>query len=694
MKILVAENAGFCFGVKRAIELAENGAKSGKIKTIGPLIHNNKEIERLESLGVYSSGLDEIEANDTVLIRTHGVGPEIYEELAKKSARTIDATCPFVSKAQQMATQAINEGYQVIILGNQEHPEVQGICSWTGNTALVVKSWHDLKDAAELPDRVAILAQTTEKEEKFLELAEHLRVRVKDLKIIDTICTATKLRQQAVEKLAQQVDVMLIIGDKHSSNTRKLWEICQKHNTPGYLIEDPVELQANWFLGKNSVGISAGASTPAWIVEEVKKKMEELKEQLATVEETTGTPAEQAETTVGNDEAAGAQAGNNEQMPSLDDDIYFRDFQPGDLVKGKVVKVTADEALVEIGGKSEGILRNTEFTYRKVDPREVVAVGDEILVEVLKEDKEGNILLSRKRAAIEEAYNKLEQANNNNEIITAKVTEVVKGGLVVDVGVRGFVPASQVERAYVEDLSQYLNLELQLKIIELNRDAKKVVLSRRVVLEEEYQKQREALWNELAEGQVRKGTVKRLTSFGAFVDLGGIEGLLHVSEMSWTHVKSPADVVKEGDELEVYIIKVDRENERISLSLKNLLKSPWELAQEKYKAGMICEGKVARIVPFGAFIELEPGVDGLVHISQLANKRVNKVEDVLKAGETVKVKILEIDPEKQRISLSIKEAAADLESSEVQAFIEQQPEEEASVTIGEILQEDEAKDKE
>jgi len=264
---------------------------------------------------------------------------------------------------------------------------------------------------------------------------------------------------------------------------------------------------------------------------------------------------------------------------------------------------------------------------------------------------------------------------------------VVKGGLVVDVGIRGFVPASQVERSYVEDLSQYLHKDLRLKILELDRDAKKVVLSQRVVLEEEYQQQKQALWNELAEGQVRKGVVKRLASFGAFVDLGGIDGLLHVSEMSWTHVKDPAQVVKVGDEIEVCILKVDREKEKVSLTLKQLLKSPWELAQEKYYAGMVIEGKVMRIVPFGAFIELEPGVEGLAHISQLAPKRVNKVEDVLQVGQIVKAKILEIDPEKKRISLSLKEVEADQEKAEYQAYLEQQPAQEETVTIGEAVQE-------
>jgi len=376
-----------------------------------------------------------------------------------------------------------------------------------------------------------------------------------------------------------------------------------------------------------------------------------------------------------------------EQMPSMNDDTYFRSFQTGDLVKGKVVKVTSDEVLIEIGGKSEGIVPNSELAYRKVDPRELVAVGDELLVEVLKEDKEGNIILSRKRAVLDEALDKLEKAKAEGSILTARVTEVVKGGLVADVGIRGFVPASQVDRSFVEDLSQYLGKDLRLKVLDMDRDAKKVVLSQKIVLEEEYQQQKKAIWSELAEGQTRKGTVKRLAAFGAFVDLGGVDGLLHVSEMSWTHVKDPAQIVKVGDELEVYILKIDREKEKVSLTLKQLLKSPWELAQEKYQVGQVCEGKVVRIVPFGAFIELEPGLEGLAHISQLSAKRVNKVEDVLKAGQLVKAKILEINEEKKRISLSLKEVETDTEKAEYQAYLEQQPEKEENVTLKDALQE-------
>lgn len=695
MKILHAEHSGFCFGVKRAVALAEEQAETGPLYTLGPLIHNPREIERLAGLGIHSRLADQITEGQRVLIRTHGVGPQVYQGLREKSCMVIEATCPYVRKAQSLAAEAARAGYQVILLGDREHPEIQGIRSWAGENTLVVKSWQELT-GLELPERLAVLAQTTEKEENFRGLVNYLESLGKELKVMNTICGAAKERQQAVVDLAKKVDLILIIGGKNSSNTRKLWEICQENNIPSYLVEGSEDLNREWFKGINSVGISAGASTPMWIVEEVNKRMEEFKEQEVTVE-----AAENRENLAASEAAESAenpavpeavedmeqQAAADEQMPNMNDEAYYRSFQPGDLVKGKVVKVTGDEVLVEIGGKSEGIVPSSELAYRKVDPRETVSVGDELLVQVLKEDKEGNIILSRKRAVVDEALDKLEKSREEGSIISARVTEVVKGGLVVDVGLRGFIPASQVERSFVEDLNQYLHKDMRLKVLELDRSAKKVVLSQRAVLDEEYQKQKQAVWAELAEGQIRQGTVKRLAPFGAFIDLGGVDGLLHVSELSWTHVKDPSEIVKPGDQLEVFVLKVDREKEKVSLSLKQLLKSPWELAQEKYQMGMIVEGKVMRLVPFGAFIELEPGVEGLAHISQLAAKRVNKAEDVLSVGQMVKAKILEFDPEKKRISLSLKEVEADAEKAEYQAFIDQQPEQEETVTIGEVLQE-------
>lgn len=669
MKIIVAEHAGFCFGVKRAVEIAEEAAGKQRVFSYGPLIHNLQETKRLENIGIRTD-LDQeaIQKGDTVLIRTHGVGPEIYQDLKEKGYKIIDATCPYVQTAQKHAAEAVKDGYNVIILGDLNHAEIKGIKSWTNNLGLVVKSKEDLSED-NLPQKVAVLAQTTEKDERFNELVDYLKERVQDLRVYKTICSATRMRQDSVKELAPQVDLMLIIGGKHSSNTTKLLEISQSFNVPSYLIENADELKLQWFQGINTVGISAGASTPAWIIEEVINKMEELKTQQPMENEVN--PVSEVE--------------EIEEEINFQDQFDFHSFQGGEIVKGIVVKITGDEVLVDIGGKSEGIISASELAYRKVDPRDLLTIGQEVLVEVIKEDKEGNLILSRKRALADEAMEKLEQSREKGELITAKVVEAVKGGLLVDVGVRGFVPASQVDTGYVEDLNQYLHKELILKVIDIDKKNKRAVLSRKAVLEEELKEKKKSFWQNVEEGQTRTGVVKRLAAFGAFVDLGGADGLLHVSEMSWGHVEKPSSVVKEGDELEVSVIKVDREKEKVSLSLKKLLKSPWEMASEKYYSGMILEAKVVRAVPFGAFIELEAGIEGLIHISQLSSKRVNKVEDVVKPGDMVQVKVLDFDLEKKRISLSMKEVQADTEKSEYELYLEKQPESEA-VTIGEAVE--------
>lgn len=680
----IAEKAGFCFGVKRAVDMAEKAVSQRRIACLGPLIHNQQEIARLEKLGVVVKEKNKITDQDTVLIRAHGVGPQIFKELNSVGCKVIDATCPYVKKAQELARDAQEEGYQVVILGDKTHMEVQGINAWTGDKAIVIASCQELQEI-DLPEKVAFIAQTTEKEERFSEIAEYIKKQKNDFKIMNTICQATRQRQEAAYKLAQQVDLMIIVGGKHSSNTRKLWEVCSKAEIPCYHIEEAEEIEPCWFVNINKVGITAGASTPAWIIEEVMYKMDEIKEQVVVQEKDLCNSA-------GEDAVQEVCAPvkenpieNEADFSSMDDQLDFRSFQGGEIVKGIVVKVSSDEVLVDIGDKSEGIIPADELSYRSVDPTEEVAVGQEISVEVLRRDSEGSFILSCKGVRQEEALAKLEDAEKNGKVIIAPVIAVVKGGLLVDVGIRGFVPASHVDRGYVEDLNEYLHKELEMKVIELDKENKKAVLSHKVVMEAEYQKHKENLWDELEEGQTHKGVVKRLTKFGAFVDIGGIDGLLHVSEMSWTRVQDPAEVLKVDDELEVSIIKLDRENERISLSIKPFIKNPWEVAQEKYKVGMVVEGHVVRVAPFGAFIELEPGVDGLAHISQLSFKHVSKVEEVLTAGQEVKAKIIDIDFDRKRLSLSLKDVMVDAEKAEYEAFMEQQPKSDR-ITIGDMLE--------
>lgn len=668
LKIIVAKHAGFCFGVKRAVELAEERANNSVVFSLGPLIHNPQEMERLAQKGIHTKEYEHIRPQEAVLIRAHGVGPKCLADLRAMDCAIIDATCPFVKKAQELANQANRNGYQVIILGDPEHAEVKGIKAWTDNQAHVVKSLEDLRQI-NLSAKVALLAQTTEKEEKFAQLVEYLEKRVVDLEVLDTICSATRLRQEEAVQLAKEVDVMVIVGGKHSSNTQKLWEVCSKV-TPSYLVEKAIEIEPQWFRGKKVVGITAGASTPAWIIEEVIKKMNEIKENNDDQDDLR--------------EPAASKGKESFSLSDFDEQLTFQSVQAGDKIKGTVVIINNDEVLVDIGGKSEGILPVTELAEHQVNPFEVLTKGQEITVEVLKEDKEGNIILSRRRVLQDEVYAKLQLAQKTGAIITAKVIDVVKSGLLVDLGIRGFVPSSQIERTFVEDLSKYLGQELRLKVIDLDLNNNKVVLSQKVVLQEEYQVMKANLLNQLEQGQTVKGIVKRLASFGAFVDIGGIDGLLHISEIAWGQLKHPSQQLEEGQEIEVVIRHIDREIGKVSLSLKQLRKSPWEIAQEKYHPGMVVEGNVNRITPFGAFVELEPNIEGLVHISHLSLKRINKAEEAVSVGQPVKVKVLEVDPGKRRISLSIKEVTEDKEKAEIEEYMAQRQTEDI-ITIKDMI---------
>ncbi len=679
MEIIVAEHAGFCFGVEKAIQAAEKAARREPVFSLGPLLHNKQETARLKKLGIIEK--DELMEKGAVLIRTHGVGPQTYELLEKQGSKIIDVTCPHVKKAQKVAREAAEQGYQVFILGDHQHVEVQGIVAWTENKAIVINSLEELKKI-KLKDKVALLAQTTEKETNFNELVAYLQTQPLDLKILPTICSATRIRQKAAVKLAKQVDLMIVIGGRHSSNTKKLKEVCQKYVTT-YQVEQADELQPKWFQNKFKIGVTAGASTPDWIIKEVIEQMEEYK--MDVQEENMEESSEQ--NNVVTEEAVLPQT--EEATPNsidLGEQINIQTFRPGDLITGTIVQVASDEALIDIGGKSEGILPVTEFSNTKVDLCDVLEVGEEITVEVVKKDEEGNIILSRKRAHFNEIMEHLAQVKKANEIIEAPVIEIVKGGLLVDVGVKGFVPASQVELFFVKDFSEYLQKVLRLRILELEPEKGKVVLSQRIVLAEEREKQKAALLKDIEAGQTRKGVVKRLTNFGAFVDLGGLDGLLHVSELGWQRVDHPSDVVQEGQEIEVYVLSVDRDKEKISLSLKELLPDPWQEAIKKYEVNSIITGKVVRIVSFGAFVELEPGLDGLVHISKISKQRIDTVSDVLEVGQEIQAKIMSIDVERKRISLSIKDALIDEEEAKYASYLGHQDTQDL-VTIGDLIKE-------
>lgn len=656
MKVIQAEKAGFCFGVKRALDMAERTVQNSATVSLGPLIHNQQVVDRMERQGVHViNDVEEAQAGATLIVRSHGVPPEIYQTAQSKGIQVVDATCPFVQKAQRLATEASQRG-QVIVVGDKHHPEVQGILGWAGGNALAIET---VQEAQELPsyEHVSVLAQTTQPIANFQRIVEELKHHTPELTVYNTICNATEERQTVARELSKKVDVMVVVGGKNSANTRKLAAICAEE-TETHLIETADELKDNWFKGIQTAGLTAGASTPDWIIEEVKNKMTEMNE----------------------------MDDNALNMENWADSM--QKLHRGAVVTGTVVKLTPDEVFVDLGWKSEGIISRSELSVAPVtDPSEVVSVGDEIQVVVLRvENEEGNPVLSKRRADEEAAVERLEQLAESKQELQAKVTEVVKGGLLVDVGMRGFVPASQIQLGYVEDLNQLLGQTLRLRVIEFDRSKRKVILSQKVILAEEQVSKREKLFETIQEGDVVSGVVRRLADFGAFVDIGGVDGLLHVSDMAYTRIKHPSEVVKAGDEVEVQVLRVDKEHSKISLGLKQLKASPWETVGDKYPLGAVVTGTVVRIAPFGAFVKLEDGVDGLIHISQLSEKRVAKVEDVVKVGDQVQAKVIECKPEEKRISLSIREAVSDAQAVQDKEMLSAQPDI-PSVTIGDMIKE-------
>ncbi|NLY52681.1 MAG: bifunctional 4-hydroxy-3-methylbut-2-enyl diphosphate reductase/30S ribosomal protein S1 [Firmicutes bacterium] len=725
MIVELADNAGFCFGVKRAIETAIKTAEENKgvsIHTLGPLIHSPQTVARLSGLGIQVA--DKIEDIDSgvVIIRSHGVPPQTIERARGKGLQVVNATCPFVVRAMTWAAQLREDGYQVVIVGDREHPEVIAILGATDNTGIVVGT---PEEAAALPtcEAYGVVAQTTQSLSNFRACIAELVGKAREVKFYDTICTATARRQQAARELASRVDVMLVVGGRNSANTTRLAQICQESGARTYHIETADEIEPSWFRPGDKVGVTAGASTPNWLIEEVVQRMTEFdgmqeqevkNAQAATVTEEAVEANPEVEADAAQDAVqdaaqeqpvetaaednpvepegeADADAAEEFDAPTMAqyDETFITPSQ-GDIVRGKVVQVSSDEVLVHVGGKSEGRIPRHELGLKgDQEPADILAVGDEIDVYVVRtDDSEGSVVLSKRRADQAKAWKELEEIYEKGEILEATVTERVKGGLLVDVGVRGFVPASHVARNYVEDLESYVGKSLRMKIIELDRQRNNVVLSHREVLEEEYQKQKEIIFDTYQPGDIVDGVVRRLTDFGAFVDIGsGVEGLLHVSEMAYSRVNHPSDVLSENQEIKVMILNLDKETERISLGLKQTLPDPWDNISSKYHEGDIVEGEVTRTVDFGAFVKLEDGVEGLVHISQLADHHVANTEDVVTAGQQVKVKIISIDEEARRIGLSIKEAQKDAKPKP-EPVQEPQPQEEpesSGITIGELV---------
>ena len=659
MEIIRAEHSGFCFGVDRAINLAFTEAartdRQGRLLTCGHLIHNAAVVERLGSMGVAMiTSLEEAEPGDTVIVRSHGEPREFYETAAARGIHLVDTTCVFVKKIHDIVSQAHEAGRDVIVIGDREHQEVIATTGWCGYEAEVIGSREEAEAAA---DRYAgknpvIVCQTTIKAELLESILEAFDSKGIEYEIRNTICNATRDRQESCRKLAAQVDLMVVVGDRHSSNSRKLFEIAKNNCKKAIFVENAQDSLLKQRSKYNKIGFIAGASTPEWIIKEVISSMSENVTK------------------------------NMEQNPMMDfmDDIEksLRLPKPGDIVDGKVEQVMDDVVIVNMGCKKDGILRADEVVLEEGQRlADVFKEGDEIHAKVIKSDEgEGGILLSKKRLVAVENYTELEEAMENKDVINVKLVRAVNGGVIAAYKeITGFIPMSQLSDRYVENADEFLGQNVDVRVIRVDTKRNRAVFSRKVVLVEEKRRAVAEIWSNLNVGDVVEGKVMRFTDYGAFVDIGGVDGLLHISEISWGKLKHPEEVLKIGDIINVKILSLNEEKGKISLGLKQTQPEPWTLVGDKYQVGDVLDGKVVQTKEYGAFVELEARLDGLVHISEIANKRVENVNDELKVGETVKVKIMEIDPEKRRISLSIK-AALPAEEAAEEAPAEEAKEEE------------------
>ena len=649
-EIIVAKSAGFCFGVSRSVKMAEELLNDGPAYSLGQLIHNDDVVSKLAKMGLsVINAPEELPMGAKVMIRSHGVSKDVYDALSARNAEIIDATCPKVKKIHGIVCDATANGRFVVIIGMKGHPEVEAICGWCGDHVICenlqeLENWWS--NSSEIHDKpITMVIQTTQTRNNFDECANFLKKMCTNVEINDTICGATSTRQDEASKLSAKCDAMVVIGGKHSANSVHLAKICRESCANVQFINNAGELDMDKLAAADTVGITAGASAPSWIIKEVSNKMsEEIRIDETAVEE--------------------KEMSFDEMLEESIKTIYN-----GDKVTGYVVAITGTEISVDIGTKYSGFIPTTEFTDDGIKVEEAVKVGDTIEAVVVRvNDVEGTVMLSKKRLDAAKSWSDVEEAAENGGVLEGVVTEENKGGVVVNIkGVRVFVPASQSGLPKEAEMSQLLKQKVRVKITEVNRGRKRVVGSIRAVAQKERRERAEAIWNEIEVGKKYHGTVKSMTSYGAFVDIGGIDGMIHVSEMSWSRIKNPNEVFAIGDEVDVYVINFDKEKRKISLGYKDPAENPWAKFMAAYEVGSVASVSIVKLMPFGAFAEVLPGVDGLIHISQIANRRIGKPEEVLSVGDVVEAKITAIDEEKQKISLSIRALAepAPAEAEEV-----------------------------
>ncbi len=756
MEIKVADKAGFCFGVGRAVEIAYETAKhnQNEVFTYGMLIHNPDVISDLEKMGVKCiESIDDIPQKSTVIIRAHGISKTEYDVLKEKDVNVIDATCPFVKRIHNIVEKEYQNGRQIVIAGDKNHPEVKGINGWCEDSAFIVgdeeSSLELLKENPDTP--LSIVAQTTLRKEKAKKIEEILKKYFTNAVFFDTICSATEERQLAAKKLSEECDAMIVLGGKNSSNTEKLFEICKERCKDTYKIENAKELDGIIHLFKKNikkVGITAGASTPDKVIKEAKLTMAEIKNEMNFAE-------------------------------ALEETL--KPLTTGDIVKGVVIGITPTEVQVDIDGKYDGVIPFNEMTNdTSANLNDLVKIGDEVDVFVVHvSDRDGVVTLSKKKIDAEKGLQELREDFENKTVLTGRIVEIVRGGIVtIAKGIRVFIPASEASERFVEDLGALLNTEASFRIIkmdkdrrgrlrvvgsiknvareisrqkadefwaaaevdkkytgtvksltnfgafidlggvdglihiselsdsrinhpseavkvgdtievyikELNKETNKISLVKELQAEKEAKKA--ALWAGIEVGKTFNGTVKSLTNFGAFVDIGGVDGLVHISELSWQRIKHPSEVINVGDTLEVYIKDINPETKKISLGHKKEEDSPWYKATKDLSVGDTVKCKIVRILPFGAFAEIAPFVDGLIHVSQIANSRIDKPSDVLNIGDEVEARVVEINNDTKQIGLSRKVLLPDYVEEAEKVEEEAKDEsytEESTFTLGDIL---------
>jgi 4-hydroxy-3-methylbut-2-enyl diphosphate reductase len=646
MKITTANSAGFCFGVKRAVDLVYKEVDAGEhVYTYGPIIHNEEVVADLCKKGVIvvetPEELKTLPAG-TIIIRSHGVSEEIQKELTAYGHKVIDATCPYVKKIHRAVKDKSSEEQHIIIIGNAAHPEVQGIIGWCksnkfadeNNVYTVIENEQEAL-ALDIPKdrKLCIVAQTTFNYKKFQDLVEIITKKGYDIFVLNTICNATEERQTESYQLAKESDAMIVIGGKSSSNTRKLYEICKKECENTYYIQKLDDLDLSMIKSYRNVGITAGASTPNNIIKEVHTAMSEK---------------------------------SFEQL--LEEEKVVK-ISNGDVVEGIVLGVKEDEIILNIGYKSEGIITRNEYTNTpNLDLRTVVNVGDAMTAKILKvNDGEGQVALTYKRLAAEKGNKRLEEAFENHEVLSAKVAAVLNGGLSVIIDeARVFIPASLISDSYEKDLAKYAGEKIDFVITEFNPKKRRIIGDRKQLIVAKKEILKKELFEKIKVGETVEGTVKNITDFGAFIDLGGADGLLHISEMSWGRVENPKKVFKVGETVKAFV--KDIQGDKIALSLKFEGANPWISAETKYAVGNVVDGVVARMTDFGAFIELEPGIDALLHVSQISKEHVEKPADVLKIGQELTARVVEFNKDDKKISLSVKALEAPEKEVEAEEF--------------------------